>query len=72
MGRARVVAQWPQAKSMTAGFPAGTMSWVKISSSVRVRSGISGTQSVHAPRMMPAQSRNFPALRSWVSILSRR
>ena len=59
-----VVRQWPQDKSITAGFPAGTMSWEKISSKVSVRSGFSGGQSVQAPRRMPAQSRNFPALRS--------
>ena len=40
-----VVAQWPQARSMTAGLPAGTMSWSKISPRVRVLSGISGTLS---------------------------
>ena len=50
------------------GFPAGRISSRKLSS--RGRSPSSSGQSVQAPRITPAQSANFPAFRSWVSMAS--
>ena len=53
-GRDRVGITWPQARPITAGFPAGAMSSRKISGSSRLCSSTWGVQLVQAPRITPA------------------
>lgn len=64
--------QWPQRTPLMVGFPAGfTISSISTSSESVFSSGF-GSQSEKSPMRMPAQSANFPALRSCVSMLSMR
>ena len=57
---------WPQAKPQMAGFPAGAMSWRKISSKGACSPGFPVRSPSSGRGWMPAQSSNLPPLRSCV------